>query len=140
MYQSVMFLQSKSWIGKEYTSHHYTNIHKTLLIGKGGGGVGGVRKEDVKNKNSSNVLGHQFNFSNVKYKSDRMTGFAHLERVPTSRYPDTYLGVSVPVHKNFDYWISSQIISCDHSFESLCCTDFNYSIINIYTMKNVTAF
>ena len=38
--------------------------------------------------------------SNVKGKSGKITGLAYLARVPT---PTPYIGVSVPVDKNFDF-------------------------------------
>ena len=59
--------------------------------------------------------------SNVKHKSGRIIGLAHPARVPA---PTPIYKVSVPIDKNFDFWIPSQTIPCDHSFESSCCTDF----------------
>ena len=65
--------------------------------------------------------------SNVKHKSGRIIGLAHPARVPNPT--PIYRGKCAHGQK-FWFLMLSQTISRDHSFESLCCTDF----------KNVTLY
>ena len=95
--------------------NHYSTCSKLLLGG------------DVKNENSSSVLSHQFKSGHFKCKTQiRQNNWVGTPRKGPNPHP--YYKVSVPVDKNFNFWIPSKTISCDHSFESSCCTDFKYVI------------
>ena len=70
--------------------------------------------------------------SNVKHKSGKLIGLVHPIKVPTPHSP--YIVVSVSMDQKLNFWILSETISRDHTFESLCCTNFkNVTLYLIYT-------
>ena len=81
-----------------------------------------------------NFLDHQFKSGHFQCKTQirqiNWVGAPHKGPNPHS----PYIVVSVSVDQKLDFWILSETISRDHTFESLCCTDFkNVTLYLIYT-------
>ena len=75
-------------------------------------------------------LGHQFKSGHFQCKTQIKQNNCVSAPCKGPNPHSPYIVASVPRGQKIDFWFLSQTISCDHSLESLCCTDFkNYYLI-----------